>query len=124
MKGQSMFEPVYVSRDSRALFINNMFHDCIDVIPAKIGIVKLAGCVFFMPAIKDDCGKYNAPDLDEHFEQISLSTCQKRYGSVPEPGEAWLVTEGRKFINWEREDQNMFLLNKDGSLYKEDRNDD
>ncbi len=118
-----MFEPVYVSRDSHALYYHGMFHDGIDVTPAKIGIVKLAGCIFFVPAIVDVCGRYNFVG-GACVERISLPTCQERYGSVPEPGEAWLVTEGRKYINWDREDQNMFLLNSDGSFYKENHNND
>jgi len=57
---------------------------------------------------------------DGNMEEISEKTCLRRYGSVPEPGEAWLVTEGRKYINWDRVDQNMFLLNEDGSYHKDD----
>ncbi len=134
-KGINMFEPVYVCRAS--------FDSLVHVIPAKTGIVKVVGCHYFCPAVKlfhEELGEiyvYAGQEGDSLYGsdiswlgdeahrdryEISLAECQKRYSSIPKPGEAWLVTEGRKYINWDRADQNMFLLNEDGSFYKEDHN--
>ena len=103
-----MFEPVYVTR---ATFDRLM----VRIIPANIGIVKLYGCCYFAAAIKDK-GRLNSPLCDPHEENIYLKECEKRYSSVPAEGEAWLVEEGRKYINWTRVDHNLHLLNADGSI--------
>jgi len=111
-----MFEPVFVCRATY------QDYDCarIMVVPATVGIVKLQGCHYFAAAVKDEDGEYGFRNIESGAEHIAQVACKKRYSSVPKPGEAWLVTEGRKCINWNRADQNMFLLNDDGSLYKED----
>ncbi len=107
------FEPVYVSR---ATFDRKF----ILVVPAHIGIVKLGGCYYFAPAVKTSDGEYWYLLYEKvGGEEISLSTCRRRYGSIPASGEAWLVEEGNKYINWTREDQNMHLLDEKGKIVKE-----
>ena len=102
-----MFEPVYVCRDS--------VYDMILVIPARIGIVKIKGCVQFYRA-KKLYGGYTNWEADVW---ISQAECRKRYSSVPDNGTAHLVEEGRKFINWTRVDHNLHLLNVNGSIVKQ-----
>ena len=108
LKKKKMFESVYVCRDtycSKAL-----------IIPADIGIVKLEGCVAFYPATKIDGDYGNENDCDEW---ISYPACRGRYGAIPSKGTAWLVEEGRKYINWTRVDHNLHLLNANGSIVKQ-----
>ena len=103
-----MFEPIYVCRGT-------YYNQSVMVVLAKIGIVKLTGCCFFIPALKKR-GDYGS---SSRSEIICLATCRKRYGSIPKIEEAWLVEEGRKYINWTRVDQNLHLLNEDGSIVKQ-----
>ena len=107
-----MFESVYVCRDTE-----QDFH--VTIVPAWVGIVKITGCVEFYAAIKKRHGKYGSA-FDDNIEDnnTTLAECRRKYDSVPEKGEAWLVEEGRKFINWTRVDHNMHLLNADGSIVK------
>ena len=105
-----MFESVYVCRAS----YNKGCEWCIDVFPAHIGIVKKAGCCYFASA-----NNYKKNDgYGKPTERISKSQCRQQYSSVPPAGTAWLVEEGRKYINWTRVDHNMHLLNPDGSITK------
>ncbi len=106
-----MFEPVFVTRDSNANFIT--------VVPAHVGIVKVEGCYQFFCAIKDEDGEYGY-NYDDNEKAIARSTCRRRYGSVPKKGEAYLVEEGRKHINWTRVDEEMYLLDREGNIVKED----
>jgi len=118
-----MLQPVYVCRDSETMaygLFSLLPVGPVVVVPANVGIMKLAGCVHFVSASKPGpSDSYNRFSLT-NMESISLAECEERYSSVPKPGEAWLVTEGRKYINWERVDQNMFLLNDDGSYHRDD----
>ncbi len=102
-----MFEPVFVTMDTYEV-------DYAEVTPARIGIVKIQGCVAYYTARKS-CGYYIPPR-----ESISFKECRERYSSVPKAGEAWLVEEGRKYINWTRVDHNMPLLDYKGNIVKED----
>lgn len=90
--------------------------DEVDVIPAHVGIVKLEGCHYFVPAGKDKGGYYGCGES----ECITSAICLERYGSVPKEGEAYLVEEGRKYINWTRVDEDMYLLDNQGNIVKED----
>lgn len=108
------FEPIFVCRDSFAIGRVRIF-------PARVGIVKLEGCHYFAAALKGDNGEYGYTCV-EGQDHITLSACHRRYGSVPAKGEAWLVEEGRKHINWERVDHNMYLLEEDGTIIKENEN--
>ena len=104
-----MFEPVYVSRDSN-------YQVTVTVVPAHIGIVKIEGCHQFEPAIKDSDGDYG---YGKEAKYIAQATCRRKYGDVPEEGEAYLVEEGRKYINWTRVDEDMYLLDTQGNIVKE-----
>ncbi len=121
-----MFEPVYVVQGSKDSGISGMVY----VIPASMGIVKLKGCQWFVPAVKRD-GLYargiihcDYPGVklycDSYGSVPDLAICRERYASIPEPGTAWLVEEGTKYINWTRIDLNLHLLNEDGSICKGD----
>lgn len=113
-----MFEPVFVTRNS---YMNSDGGQPIEVIPSSVGIVKVYGCHQFFVAVKGANGLYGGCRPAEHgLEYISVDVCKKRYGSIPEPGEAWLVQERKDYISWDREDQNMFLLNENGSYCKND----
>ncbi len=103
-----MFESVFVCRSTVG--------DSIVIVPAKIGIVKLEGCVQFVCAIKDKYGDYGAIYEESKEAYISVQECRARYSSFPPRNTAWLVEEGRKYINWTRVDQDMHLLNTDGSI--------
>lgn len=109
-----MFEPVYITRDTIGMIK-------VQINPAYIGIVKIAGCVQFEPAIKGvfNCygGSHNHGKAGVAF--ITLATCRKKYGSIPAQGEAWLVEEGRKYINWTQVDHEMYLLDEKGNIVKE-----
>ena len=109
-----MFESVYVCKST-------FDHNFIVVVPADIGIVKLKGCLFFAAAEKGTHGRryggkdgYGTPH--KSYVSITNSRCEQVYSSVPAKGEAWLVEEGRKYINWTRVDHNLHLLNADGSI--------
>ena len=107
-----MFESVYVCRDTGQ-------YSNIVIAPAHIGIVKLEGCYMFRCAIKDTNGDYgNIYDGEKEDWTIRAERCREKYSSVPKNGEAWLVEEGRKYINWTRVDLDMHLLNADGSIVK------
>ena len=108
LKKKKMFESVYVCRSTVG--------DSIVIVPAKIGIVKLEGCVQFFCAIKDKYGDYGAIYEESKEAYISVRECRTRYSSFPPRNTAWLVEEGRKYINWTRIDQEMHLLNADGSI--------
>ncbi len=103
-----MFEPVYVCRST--------IGDSIIIVPARIGIVKVEGCVQFFCAIKDKYGDYGTIYEYSKEAYISVRECRARYSSVPPRNTAWLVEEGRKYINWTRVDLDMHLLNADGSI--------
>ncbi len=105
-----MFEPVFVSRNSDYAYY-------VKVVPAHIGIVKINGCYQFEAAVKDEDGDYG---FDDEFELIVKSTCRQRYGAVPKLGEAYLVEEGRIYIHWTRVDEDMYLLDSQGNIIKED----
>ena len=109
-----MFEPVYIAKDE----FQNCEIDTVVVISARVGIVKLEGCYHFAPAIKNAGGNYGYEE--QHTEYISSATCRRRYGAVPKEGEAYLVEEGRKYINWTRVDEDMYLLDDQGNIVKED----
>jgi len=114
-----MFEPVYLVRGTLPLSA------VIFAVPAKTGIVSLAGaCHWFAPAIKDADGYYgqhpvDCPGVEVYSTTRGFDACRKKYGDIPGVGEAWLVQERKGYISWDREDQNMFLLNWDGSYHKE-----
>ena len=103
-----MFESVYVCRATQG--------NCITVVPASIGIVKVEGCVQFFCAIKDNYSDYGSIYDDGKETYISPQKCRAEYSSVPPKGTAWLVEESRKYINWTRVDHNIHLLNADGSI--------
>ena len=106
LKKKKMFESVYVCRDS----VYNM----ILVIPARVGIVKIQGCVQYYAAIKNKQGEFDYEHKCDVW--LALEECKRKYSSYPDYGTAWLVEEGRKYINWTRVDQDMHLLNADGSI--------
>ena len=105
-----MFESVYVCRNTNGSLIT--------IVPARIGIVKLKGCVQFFCAIKNSDGKYGYIYDTSGEDYVPHKLCRDMYSSVPPDGTAWLVEEGRKYINWTQVDQNMHLLNADGSIVK------
>ena len=105
-----MFEPVFISRDTEQIRF-------VTIVPARIGIVKIKGCLQFVAAIKDVDGEYGyVTDSTKEKNSTTLPECKRLYGSVPNREEAWLVEEGRKYINWLRVDQDLHLLNADGSI--------
>ncbi len=110
-----MFEPVYITRDTCCM------KEYAQIIPAHIGIVKLKGCVRFEPAIKNAAHFYggfvNRNKAGATF--MKLFACRRKYGSIPAKGEAWLVEEGRKYINWTQVDQDLHLLDEKGKIVKE-----
>ena len=111
LKKKKMFESVYVCRSTVG--------DSIVIVPAKIGIVKLEGCVQFFCAIKDKYGDYGAIYEESKEAYISVQECRTRYSSFPPRNTAWLVEEGRKYINWTRVDHTMHLLDRKGNIVKE-----
>ncbi len=108
-----MFKAVYVTK----MKFHDYNIDGVDVIPAHVGIVKLKGCHYFIPAVKDKDGCYESDE--QHVSTITSATCRRRYGAVPKEGEAYLVEEGRKHINWTRVDEDMYLLDIQGNIVKE-----
>lgn len=104
-----MFKPVFVSKDTET--ISRLA--TIDVTPFKLGIVKVKGCVQYFTRKKRN-GRFTTKGM----EAITKQECKKRYGSVPGRGSAWLVEEGRKYINWTQVDQDMPLMDDRGNRVK------
>ena len=100
---------VYVTRDT----VQSNF---VSVIPANVGIVKVDGCVIYWPAVKADNGRYGGVFCEVGARNISLSTCRRRYSGVPKQGEAWLIEEGREYINWTRVDEELYRVNIKGNI--------
>ena len=71
--------------------------------PAKWGIIKLNGCVFFLSA---------EPDHRNDSEVLESSESRKKYGDHPSEEEAWLVypiDDPDYEYKWERVDTKLVL---------------
>ncbi len=108
-----MFKPVYVSRDTLGSIIS--------VTPVKRGVVKVGGCVMFLPNCKHRKGYFKGWFCFSGCGQqaISVTECNLRYGFTPPPGQVWLVKDGKNFITWTREDEHMPLLDREGTVLEE-----
>lgn len=108
-----MKKTVYITRDTYQI-------GC-DIWDAGIGIVKLEGCVQFESAAQYQKGFWNT--FNYYVGRLGMllqQVCERKYGSFPDCGEAWLVEDKGSYWLWTRVDHNMFLLeSQTGKIIKD-----
>ena len=72
--------------------------------PAALGLRKYARCIEF------GIGELNGPQSDSKNDWgavvlLDNDACETVFFGEPEQGEAWLVTPGKGYYNWERVDE-------------------